>query len=143
MIWYARGAFLLPLVVPAVAYAVRTLGFSDPTPISGLLAGSILVGGVPYVAFASLGLVLLWNHEPRDYLRWAMRAPVVFIPFLLIFLLMSELLGPIRNPLELFDTFVFIFCLGIPIGYAYVGLFGLGWWLISRVKARSYGIDAV
>ena len=50
MIWYLRGAILIPLLVPAAAYAVRTLGFLDPTPISALLMGSILVGGVPYVA---------------------------------------------------------------------------------------------
>ena len=141
MIWYLRGGILLPLLLPGAAYELRTLGFIDPSVIIGLVVGSILIGGVPYVLFGGVGLVFLWHRDPEDYLRWAVRAPVVFIPFLIAFCWLA--IEPIRSAMELFDAFVFMFCLGVPIGYAYVGLYALGWWLLCRIHTQTYAVGTV
>jgi hypothetical protein len=117
------------------------LGVIDPTPMTALLVGSVLVGGVPYIVFAVLGLLFLWHREPQDYVRAAVLAPVAFIPFLVVFWWVA--IEPIRSPLELFDAFVFMFCLGVPIGYGYVGLFALGRWLVSRLGTETHARGTV
>jgi len=70
-----------------------------------------------------------------------MVAPVAFIPLLVAFWWLA--IEPIRSPLELFDAFVLVFCVGVPIGYAYVGLFAFGRRLFSRLSTRPNATGTV
>src|SRR5881628_928436 len=71
VIWYARIAVLLPLLVPACVYLLHVLGLVGPSLMLGGLLGSILVAGIPYAAFAVVALVFLWNRPLVEYTRWS------------------------------------------------------------------------
>ena len=137
VIWYARIAVLLPLLVPACVYLLHVLGFVGPSLMLGGLLGSILVAGIPYAAFAVVALVFLWNRPLVEYTRWSVRAPVIFLPLLALFLAWSEFLGRVRSLLEFCDMLLVTVPVVLILGYAYVGLFYLGVRVLSRGPTKS------
>ena len=57
VIWYARIAVFLPLLVPGCVYLFHLVGLVGPSFSLGASLGSILLSGIPYAAFAVVGLV--------------------------------------------------------------------------------------
>jgi hypothetical protein len=133
VIRYARIAVLLPLLAPACVYVLHVLGLVDRSFLLGGLVGSILIGGIPYAAVAIMALAYLWNRPLADYMRWSLRAPIIFIPVLAGFLVWSEVLGRVESLLEFGDMLLITIPAVLIVGYAYVGLFYLG------VRALSLG----
>ena len=95
---------LLPLVVPlplsaallAIRYAAPDHPIAHPLlPLSELLVGSLLFGGLPYVLLA--GPVLWWarDRDPRFYRRLAWTAPLLFAIF--AWKIASEALFPLSG----------------------------------------------
>ena len=141
-IWYARIAIFLPLLVPACVYLLHVLGLVSPSLMFGGLLGSILVAGIPYATFAVVALVFLWNRPLVEYTRWSVRAPVIFIPVLVLFLAWSELLGRVRDLLEFCDLLLVTVPLVLLLGYAYVGLFYVGVRVVSGGPTKGVVSDA-
>jgi len=103
----------------------------------GGLLGAILVAGIPYATFAVVALVFLWNRPLVEYTRWSVRAPVIFLPLLALFLAWSEFLGRVRSLLEFCDMLLVTVPVVLILGYAYVGLFYLGVRVLSRGPTKS------
>ena len=126
MIWYARIAVLAPLLVPACVWLLHVLGLADRGFLLGGLVGSLIVAGIPYAAFAIVGLAYLWDRPLAEYIRWSVRGPVLFIPVLAVFLMWSEFLGRVRSLMEFGDLLLLTVPLVLVVGYAYVGAFCIG-----------------
>ena len=141
-IWYARVAVFLPLLVPACVYLLHVLGLVGPSLVLGILVGSILLAGIPYALFAVVALAFLWNRRLVEYTRWSVRAPVIFIPVLVLFLAWSELLGRVRDLLEFCDLLLVTVPLVLLLGYSYVGLFYVGVRVVSGGPTKGVVSDA-
>ena len=141
-IWYARVAVFLPLLVPACVYLLHVLGLVGPSLVLGVLVGSILLAGIPYAFFAVIALALLWNRRLVEYTRWSVRAPVIFIPVLVLFLVWSELLGRVRGLLDFCGLLLVTVPLVLLLGYAYVGLFYVGVRVVSGGPTKGVVSDA-
>ena len=141
-IWYARVAVFLPLLVPACVYLLHVLGLVGPSLVLGILVGSILLAGIPYALFAVVALAFLWNRRLVESTRWSVRAPVIFIPVLVLFLAWSELLGRVRDLLEFCDLLLVTVPLVLLLGYAYVGLFYVGVRVVSGGPTKGVVSDA-
>ena len=141
-IWYARIVVFLPLLVPACVYLLHVLGLVGPSLVLGILVGSILLGGIPYALFAVVALAFLWNRRLVEYTRWSVRAPVIFIPVLVLFLVWSELLGRVRGLLDFCGLLLVTVPLVLLLGYAYVGLFYVGVRVVSGGPTKGVVSDA-
>ena len=142
VIRYVRIAVFLPLLVPACAYLLHVLGLVDRSFLLGGLVGSVVIGGIPYAAVAVTALAYLWNRPVADYMRWSLRAPIVFIPVLVAFLVWSQFLGRVQSLLEFCDILLFTVPAVLIVGYAYVGLFYVGVRALSRGSTKSVVSDA-
>ena len=142
VIWYARIAVSLPLLVPGCVYLFHLVGLVGPSFSLGASLGSILLAGIPYAAFAVVGLVYLWNRPLVEYLRWSVRAPLIFVPILAAFLMWSQLLGRVRSFLEFGDMLLVTAPVVLLVGYAYVGLFYVGVRVLSRGRTKSVVFNA-
>jgi len=140
-IWYARIAIFLPLLVPACVYLLHVLGLVGPSLVLGVLVGSILLAGIPYTVFAFVAVAFLWNRRLIEYTRWSVRAPVIFVPILGLFLVWSQLLGRVRSILEFCDMLLVTIPLVLIVGYAYVGLFYVGVRVLSGSSTTSVVSD--
>ena len=125
-LWYARVSVVLPLLLGGIAYVLMTFDVVGPGWVVGILFSSIVIAGVPYALFAVVGLGLLWKRPLSDYVWWAVRAPLVFAPFFILWLFVSRALGVVRGPWDFVAAMVWSFCLIVPIGYVYVGIFLVG-----------------
>jgi hypothetical protein len=142
VIRYARTAVFLPLLVPGLFYLLHLLALADRGFLLGGLVGSIVIGGIPYAAVAIIALAYLWNRPLADCMRWALRAPIVFMPVLVAFLVWSQLLGRVQSLLEFGDILLITAPAVLIIGYAYVGLFYVGVRVLSRGATKSVASDA-
>jgi hypothetical protein len=100
-----------------------------------------LIGGVPYAVFATVGLIYLWSRSFDEYMRWSVRAPVVFIPFLAAFLAWGEILGRVRSVFDFAVLLLLTAIMVLVVGYAYVGVFYAGVRALSHRATRSVAAD--
>ena len=120
--FWLRILIFLPLLIPALAELSIAVGF-DKTLLGAILISSGFIGGPPYIIFALLLIVFLWKKEAKIYYQVASFAPLLFIPFLALYILLFEVLGRTTwSPSDIIYSFVIagVFC--VPIGYLYVGL---------------------
>src|SRR5258708_6618694 len=120
---YFKTAMALPLVLPLAAWLVSRSGFEDPTPLTALLVGSILIGGIPYAFCAAAALWWLRRRSAADHRRLASIAPIAFSPFLALTILVTESLGRVTWSL---DDIIVALLWSIPssmlFGYGYLAL---------------------
>src|SRR4029077_9843881 len=115
-----RRLVLLPVVLPGIVHLLTSFDVVGPGWVVGVLVASMRVAGIPYAVCALIGLALLWNRPISDYVRYAIRAPLMFVPLFLV--VVSRVLGADRGPWDFVDATVSSFCVSVPIGYAYVGV---------------------
>ncbi len=132
-IWCIRIAVLLPLLVPGGVYLMHVLGLLGPSALLGIAVGSILIGGIPYALFALVALAFLWNRTAAEYARWAIPAPVIFVPVLVAFLVSTELLGRVTSVWDVGDMLLVTVPVVLVLGYFYVGVF----YIIVRVASGN------
>src|SRR5262245_18791500 len=140
--WYARIAVFLPLLVPGCVCLLHLVGVVGPSFTLGISVGSILLAGIPYAAFAIVGLVYLWDCPLTDYLRWSIRAPLIFPPIFAAFLVWSQFLGRVRSLLEIGDMLLITAPIVLVVGYAYVGVFYVGFRVLCRGRANGVIFNA-
>ena len=120
---YFKLALAMPLFVPGVAQILHGLGVEDPTPTTGLLVLSLVVGGIPYAVCASVALVWLHGRTAAEHRRLALLGPILFVPFLATWIYLSESLGRISWE---FSEFLALLgtsaVLAVVYGYSYVAL---------------------
>jgi len=63
-----------------------TFNVVGPGWLVGILFSSMVIAGVPYALFAVVGLGVLWKRPLSDYVWCAVRAPLVFAPFFILWL---------------------------------------------------------
>jgi hypothetical protein len=123
---YYRWALLLPLAVPAIASPLLLVQSMPPllAAVVWFLFWSVLIGGIPYVVFATA--FLLWMRRlPEHRVRTCILfSPLVYAAVLLtcltLFLLVDGALASSTDSLGMIVTF------GLLFGYGYVGLAELG-----------------
>src|SRR5437773_11893846 len=97
-LWYARVSVVLPLLLGGIAYVLMMFDVVRPGWVVGILFSSMVIAGVPYALFAVVGLGVLWKRPLSDYVWWAVRAPLVFAPFFILWLLLFRALGVVCGP---------------------------------------------
>jgi Trk-type K+ transport system membrane component len=123
---YYRWALLLPLAVPALASPLLLVQSMPPLLVAVLwfLFWSVLIGGIPYVVFATA--FLLWMRRlPEHRVRTGiLLSPLVYAAVLFTCLTLFLLVdGSLANSAESLGGVVM---LGLLFGYGYVGLAELG-----------------
>lgn len=131
---FYRASLLLPIVLPGVFWLLPTpvadlAGAADPSGIVlGPLLGSLVLGGVPYVAFALI--ILIWSRgkSGRELRRLSWWSPVLFLPLLLIWIAWQMMFTGQSSVAADWDIGVLYGSLGLVVGYFYVlSVAGLAW----------------
>jgi hypothetical protein len=140
---YYRWALALPLLLPALA---TPLLMADRVPgvlgaVVMYLFWSMLVGGIPYLLFAT-GFLLWMRRAPERRVRTAvLLSPLLYTPLLLAYLVTFLLVdGTLRSG---GDTLGMFAAFGVSFGYVYVALAELGRWLLRPGAARMTPVPAV
>jgi hypothetical protein len=120
----SRAFFSLALLLPVMAGLTGLL-----IPSLRVLIIPVIFGGVPYIPFAALLLVLIRRASKSRLKRLSLVAPVLFLPFVLIFVIVaggsaaSNALSLVDTAAELLPFVVY----GLLFGYLYVGVSWLLW----------------
>jgi hypothetical protein len=140
---YYRWALALPLLLPALA---TPLLMADRLPgvlgaVVMYLFWSMLVGGIPYLLFAT-GFLLWMRRAPERRVRMGvLLSPLVYTPvllaYLVAFLLIDGTIGNGWDSLRMFGAF------GLLFGYGYVALAELGRLLLRPGTRRLMPSAAV
>ncbi len=138
---YLRLAAFLPLLPLVFLPLLRFFADADNVirgalgGVLGVLATSVVVGGIPYVVAASLSLYLLRAKPPEAYWRLARWAPLIFVPIFGASLVVSGLLGAVDDLTDLWaipmiSAIYAVYVL--PVGYFYVLIAWLGYLWLGR-----------
>lgn len=141
---YWQLCLLMPLLVPTCAAAVV---FSWPDSSSVFVQGiclylfeSLVFGGIPYVLTAAVAFVLLRGRPVRSYMKASLAAPIIFALVVeapvVVFVVASDGIGSH----SVGETSPFLFN-ALLLGYFYVGVAHLGYWLLERRGALQQPAD--
>jgi hypothetical protein len=142
-ITFYRGALFLPVIVPAVLWAV-VLAFSEQISMRETDAEllvffmySLPIAGVPYILFAC-GFAWWMRGKAPSVLRHAtMWAPIVFVPVVWLVLLAQSII--LNDPTATGGVpGLLLVALGVLfVGYTYVGVVEAARWCAERVGLLS------
>lgn len=140
---YYRAALVLPILIPLFVWLfMHRLGENDADAMIALFfLYSLPIAGLPYLGFA--GVFAWWmRNKPAASIRRATRwAPVLFIPWLWLVLLVQGMIrgtvGALMPDGNLAKLFLLLLLGVLVVGYAYVGMVEAGRWLGERLGIFS------
>ena len=131
---FYRASLLLPILLPGVFWLLPApladiAGAADPSGIVlGPLLGSLVLGGIPYAAFALL--ILIWSRgkSGRELRRVSWWSPVLFLPPLLAWIAWQMMFTGQSLGVADCDIGLMYGVLSLLVGYFYVlCVAGLAW----------------
>lgn len=141
---YFQLSLLMPLVLPLLLYVAGVASFQGWGAVALIVVYSLLLGGVPYVIFLAGALAWLRGRDARAARRLTLAAPPIFASVftgcaMLLVLIQILQLGEIRVG----TSFVVAGCvIGLILGYAYVALAHLGFYLLRAAGLIDEGARA-
>lgn len=115
-----RFGIWLPILLPAVVLLLRSTIAPGTGPLTQLLVGSLVWGGIPYCALALWATWRIGHSNEQDIRRLMLRAPLLmaglFVPLALILGLVFRAFIPFAG-LAGFGLLLILM-----LGYAYVGI---------------------
>jgi hypothetical protein len=138
---YYRWALLLPLLVPVLVSPLLGLLPGFPAVLAYLLFLSLVIGGVPYLLFATGFLLWMRGASDARVRHGILLAPLVYTVVMIVcltpFLLLDGTLANSSDSLGTFAWFALVF------GYGYVALAELGRLLLRPGTALAAPAPAV
>ena len=127
---YYRLSLLLPMILPFLAV------IGGENFLTDLLIGTVLFSSIPYLIFAGLFWAWLEEKTIKSIQQASYLAPLLFVPFQVIFLLLLLTLSP---PSEIFSVDGMLTAIGefmfyaLMVGYLYVFIINLGYFWLSKI----------
>lgn len=121
---FFRGTLLLPLILPVCASILAFAGFGENILLISIMP--LIYGGIPYLVFLFLAWKWMRGKTQRKLFFFGLLAPVLFIPFQVMFMLLLWLLQSTAwfGRLSLRDCFeISYFVLLFGYGYVFLVLF--------------------
>jgi hypothetical protein len=147
---YYRCAALFPLVVPILVVGTAILLFAGGSvhpailesvliPLFAYLGYSLLLGGIPYIAFMGTALWLLRHKSARAYFRFSVTVPLTFAVLLcMLFEALARIEGiesiQLAHRASVTPSWLGLFLVTAVMGYVYVVPLEL-----LRVRLRRMG----
>ncbi len=114
---FIRWALAAPVIVPVLGFPLLYVE-RDPFDMVGqVLVGSVVVGMIPYLAFAAAFAAWTRDRAPREVERAAWRAPLLFLPLFAGFWL---LLVTARSGTDAMPMVMMLSLFAVGVGYVYV-----------------------
>jgi hypothetical protein len=138
-ITFYRAALFLPVIVPAVLWAVLS-GFGEQismrdadAELAAFFLYSLPIAGVPYILFAC-GFAWWMRDKAPGVLRQAtFRAPILFIPCVWLVLLLQSILFSDPAATGGVPGLLLVAFGVLLVGYTYVGVVEAARWCAERV----------
>jgi hypothetical protein len=129
---YFQLSFLLPIILPLLAWLTAGFNSNLGNGISTVLILSLVVGGIPYLLFLAGFFCWVPGNDLRSIQRFTFLAPLLFIPVFLacgfVVMLPKMRLGEeLRNMIDWVLGFSYLILI---VGYFYVILVNAGYYLL-------------